>query len=99
MNINTFQAGETIGIWCYIRDWEGVYTTPDNGVKVTLTDPNGTVKVDNQAMSVLVAGKLYYYYNSDAVDIKGHWIYSCKSQDGTGGGAKYVITEGSFQLT
>ena len=98
MNINTYQAGETVGIWAFIKSWEGVYTTPDNGVKVTLTDPDGTVKVTAQAMGESVAGKLVYYYNSAADDIKGWWHYSCKGQDGTGAEVKYVITEGSFQL-
>lgn len=98
MNINTFTAGETVGIWCFIKDWEGTYTTPDNGVKVTLTNPGGTVKVNNLAMTVSEAGKLVYYYNSASDDVKGWWHYSCKSMDGTGDAAKYVITEGSFEL-
>ena len=98
MNINTFQAGETVGIWAHIKDWEGVATTPDNGVKVTLTDPVGTVKVTAQAMSESSAGELVYYYTSQSDDVKGCWHYSCKSQDGTGGDAKYVIVEGSFEL-
>jgi len=98
MSVNVFQAGETIGIWCYIKDWEGTYTTPDNGVKVTLTDPGGTVQVDGLAMTAVDSGKLVYYYNSQSDDVKGYWYYSCKSQDGTGDNAKYVITEGSFEL-
>ena len=98
MNINTFQAGETVGIWAHIKDWEGVEQTPDNGVKVTLTDPAGTVKVNNLPMSESSAGELVYYYNSAAGDIKGCWHYSCKSQDGTGLEVKYVICEGSFEL-
>jgi len=96
--INTFQAGETVVIWAHIKDWEGVATTPDNGVKVTLTDPAGTVKVNNLAMDESSAGELVYYYNSQSDDIKGWWRYYCKSQDGTGDEAKYVITEGSFEL-
>jgi uncharacterized protein YfaS (alpha-2-macroglobulin family) len=98
MNINSFQAGETVGIWAFIKDWEGTYTSPDNGVKVTLTDPEGTVKVNASAMTEDDDGKFVYYYNSEDDDVKGWWRYSCKSQDGTGDEAKYVITEGSFEL-
>lgn len=98
--INTFQVGETVGIWCYIKDWEGTYTSPDNGVKVTLTDPDGTVKADAAAMTESETGKFVYYYNSQADDVKDKWWhYECKSQDGSGGTAKYVITRGSFKLT
>jgi uncharacterized protein YfaS (alpha-2-macroglobulin family) len=98
MSVNVFQAGETVGIWCFIKDWEGVYTTPDNGVKVILTDPEGTVQVNNLPMTEDDDGKLVYYYNSQDDDVKGYWHYSCKSQDGTGAEVKYVITEGSFEL-
>ena len=98
MNVNTFQAGETVGLWAYIKDWEGVYTSPDNGVKITLTNPLGTVKVNAQAMTADEVGKFVYYYNSAADDVKGSWYYFCKSQDGTGDGAKYVISHGSFEL-
>lgn len=96
--INTFQAGETVGIWAFIKDWEGAYKTPDNGAKVTLTDPEGTVKVPAGAMTESDEGKLVYYYNSASEDIKGWWHYSCKSQDGSGAEVKYVICEGSFEL-
>lgn len=96
--INTFQAGETVGIWCHIKDWEGVATSPDNGVKMTLTNPEGTVKVNNLAMTPNATGEFVYYYNSASDDVKGWWHYSCKSQDGTGAEVKYVITEGSFEL-
>ena len=96
--MRVFQRGETIGLWAYIKDWEGVYTTPDNGVKVTLTDPKGTVKVDNLPMTISAVGKLVYYYLSLVTDEIGWWKYWCKSQDGTGAEAKYTITKDGFQL-
>lgn len=98
MSINTFQRGETIGLWSYVRNWLGVYSTPDNGVKITLTNPKGVVKVDAQPMTESAAGKFVYYYLSQADDEPGYWYYECKSQDGTGGDAKYTITRGSFRL-
>ena len=93
-----FQRPETIGLWAYIKDWEGVYITPDNGVKVTLTDPAGTVKVNAQAMTESAPGKFVYYYTSESADVAGWWRFYCKSQDGTGPDAKYTITYGGFQL-
>lgn len=171
MSINVFEAAETVGIWAYIRDWEGNYETPDNGVKITLTDPKGVIKAghisvvasadfavgllvtgetsgataivmgkpdattlhlqqvtgiwefnetitdtgaggigESTTTSILLAapmselegetgkGKYVYYYNSQSGDAKGWWRYSCKSQDGTGGEAKYTVVNGSFEL-
>ena len=96
--IQVFQAGETIAIWAYIKDWEGVYRSPDNGVKLTLVNPSGVTKVDAQAMTPDDTGKFVYYYNSQSDDVKGWWRYSCKGQDGAGGSAKYTISTGSFEL-
>ena len=96
--MKVFQRPETIGLWAYIKDWEGVYTTPDNGVKITLTDPKGTVKVNAQAMTESTAGKLYYYYTSVVDDEPGWWRFRCISQDGTGNETKYTIVDGVFHL-
>jgi hypothetical protein len=103
MNINTFQAGETVGIWAMVKNWEGDYVDPDNGVKlVSLINPAGVTILSNKTMAHNAVdpetGKFVYYYNSQTDDVKGWWHYSCKSQDGTGDDAKYVIVEGSFEL-
>ena len=97
-NVNVYQAGETVGIWSYIRDWDGVYTSPDQGVKVTLTDPTGTVILNAVAMTPLEAGKFYYLYNTTAASPLGWWRYFCKSQDGLAPDDFYVINSGGFQL-
>ena len=98
MNVNTYQQGESIGIWAYIRDWDKVYTNPDNGVKLTLTDPLGVVKVNNLAMTAISTGKFMYHYNIPSDAAIGWWTYSCKSQDGTGTDAFYTIDNGGFQV-
>jgi len=96
--IQVYQRGETVGIWCYVKDWEGNYTNPDNGVKVTLIDPKSIVKVNALNMTPIDEGKYVYYYTSQITDTTGWWRYQCKSQDGVGDDAKYVISEGSFEL-
>ena len=98
MSVKVFQRGETIGLWAYIKDWEGVYTSPDNGVKVTLTDPAGTKKVDAQAMTESTVGKFVYHYTSTITDVVGWWRFRCVGQDGTGSGAKYTVVDGTFNL-
>ena len=39
-----FQRGETIPIWAEIKTWAGVLESPDQGVKLTITDPNRAIK-------------------------------------------------------
>lgn len=96
--IQVCHRGETVGLWSYIQDWEGVDTSPDNGVKITLTNPKGIVKVDAQAMTEKASGKFVYYYTTPADDETGWWHFFCKSQDGTGDDAKYTKKFGSFKL-
>ena len=98
MSVKVFQRGETIGLWAYIKDWEGAYISPDNGVKVTLTDPAGAKKVDAQAMTASSIGKFVYYYTSSAADTIGWWRFRCIGQDGTGAEVKYTVADGIFNL-
>lgn len=42
--VRKFQRGETVPIWAEIKTWAGVYDSPDQGVKITITDPDGQVK-------------------------------------------------------
>ena len=96
--INVFQRGETVAIWAYFKDWDGNYVSPDQGVKVTLTDPEATVKVDDQAMTESDTGKFVYYYNTASDDELTYWNYKCTGQDGTDPSDKYSVTYGSFEL-
>ena len=97
MSVEVFERGSTIPIWSY-NTQGGTETSPDQGVKVTLTDPDGTVQVDDQAMTEDETGDFVYYYLTDGDSVKGWWNYSCTSQDGTGGSAKYLKRSGSFEL-
>ena len=97
--IQVFHNGATVGVWVYVEDWEGVPTTPDNGIKVTITDPDEVVKVNAQAMTPQEAGVLYYHYTLSADAAKGWgWTVTCKAQDGTGGSAKYTIESCGFKV-
>lgn len=97
MSIQTFKRGATVPIWAEVKDWDGNLVSPDQGLKLTVTDPKGTVKVDAQAMTESATGKFVYHYNSQAADEQGWWPCSAKSQDGTAP-AMYTITTGSFLL-
>lgn len=101
--VRRFQRGETIPIWCEVKTWAGVYESPDQGVKVTVTDPEGIVQIPeppavSQAMTEDSAGKFVYYFTPDATDPLGWWRVRCKGQDGLAGLAKYTIADGGFYL-
>jgi hypothetical protein len=98
MSIEVFIRTATIGIWAYFKDWEGEYHSPDQGVKVTLTDPTGVKQVDDEAMTEDEEGKFVYYYTPASDAELGWWSYSCTGQDGSDTEAKYTIKEGSFEL-
>lgn len=98
MSVQIFQRGETIAIWAYFKDWAGNYVSPDQGAKVTLTDPKGTDQVDDLAMSESDTGKFVRYYTAESDDELGWWNFKCTGQDGTGASAKYSVDHGSFEL-
>jgi uncharacterized protein YfaS (alpha-2-macroglobulin family) len=98
MSIQIFQQGDTVCMWAYFKDWDGNYTSPDQGVKVTATDPDGTDQVDAQTMNESDTGQFVYYYTTDSDDVTGYWSFKCTGQDGTGASAKYSVAYGSFEL-
>jgi hypothetical protein len=92
-----FIRGNTIEIWAYFKR-KAVYVSPDQGVTLTVIDPEGTTKVDAQAMTPSETGKFYYHYTpADDAELKW-WRYWCKGQDGTLTSAKYGRANGSFEL-
>ena len=97
MSVEVFERGSTVPIWSHNKK-TSTATSPDQGVKATVTDPDGTVKVDDQAMSEDDTGEFVYYHTPPSDAVKGHWNFSCTSQDGTGASAKYLKRSGSFEL-
>jgi len=97
MSVETYRRGSTIPIWSFNKGGSTA-TSPDQGVKVTLIDPEGTTQVDDQSMSEDETGDFVYYYTTDSDSEEGEWRYYCTSQDGTGDDAKYLVKGGSFKL-
>lgn len=96
--MRAFQRGETIEVYAEVKDQDGVYTDPTSGIYVTITNPSGTVKVDNVAMTKITTGKYQYYYRSAADDVLGWWQARGKSLDGSGATLITTITDGGFVL-
>ena len=97
--VRNFQREETVPIWAEIKTWAGVYSTPDQGVKITITDPDGTVQVNAVSMGAAVdTGKFTYHYLTISSSVLGWWRIMCKAQDGLAADAKYTIAYGGFTL-
>lgn len=85
----------TIELWAYFKR-AGVYVSPDQGVKITVTDSQGAVKVDAVAMSENVTGKYVYYYTPASDAAQKDWSFKALGQHGTGASAKYGVGRGMF---
>ena len=99
METRHWQRGDTVPIWAEIRDPDtDALTDPSEDVKLTLTDPDGTVKVNNQTMTQSSTGKYVYYWLSTTDDAIGWYKAKVTVQDGTGTGARYVVEYSGFVL-
>lgn len=96
--INVYYRVASIEIWAYCERPKGTYWSPSGGVKLTITDPEGTVKLDGAAMNPEATGKFLYTYNTPADGVKGWWHGTIIGQDGSGEGARYGRTDFSFEL-
>jgi len=96
--IQVFLRGATICIEAFFKDWEGQPVSPSEGAKVTITDPEETVKVNAQAMTPEATGQFAYYYTPPEDAEKKWWHILVVGQDGTGDGAKYTKKDASFKL-
>jgi hypothetical protein len=59
----------------YIPFSESTLNDPANGVKLTITDPEGTKVVDTQAMTKSSVGQYFYYWQSTPASELG--VYTC----------------------
>ena len=96
--VRKFQIGETVPIWCETKTWAGAAASPDQGIKVTVVDPDGTTQVDESAMTESETGVFVYYFTPESSDPLGWWRVRCLGQDGLASSAKYTQGDGGFTL-
>lgn len=87
VEVRTLFAGEdTVEIWGYVRNHAGAWVDP-TAITVDIIDPDGTVQVNDEAMTKDDVGKYYYQYHqgaSEAAMASGHWRGRVKVRDGSG---------------
>lgn len=97
MSVETFERESTVPMWAHCTK-DGTATSPDQGVTITITDPDGTAIATDAAMTEDDTGEFVYYYTTTSSSVVGEWHYTCLYQDGTGGTAKYLAKSGAFYL-
>ena len=96
-----WQKGETVPIWAEVKlTSTGALYDPDQGVKLYLYDPDGTVLsgVNGVSMTKDSLGMYVYYHNTSDSDDSGWYRAKGKAQDGTGENIKVTIENGGFNL-
>ena len=91
----TFQDVETIVIKGTIKDESAVLITPATSTKITITDPNGTVVVNDLAVTFDATGTFRYLYTPAADPVLGAYHVRIKSIDS---GPRVSITDSQFFL-
>ena len=77
-----FDIGETIILSIEVKDDTGAYKDPQTSMKITITDKNYVVKVNNVDMTKDAVGK--YHYDCQTVGyIDGKYEVEYKATDGS----------------
>jgi len=78
--VRTYNKADTVAVFAENKTYNfttEVWTTGDadaNYPKITITDPDGTVKVDAASMTKDTTGKYEYLYQLATDASKGEWI-------------------------
>jgi len=90
-----FQRGETIVCRIEVRNAEtSTLTDPATSMKITITDPDGTNKVDAQSMTKDAVGKYHTDYTIPADGKLGRWNVKYVATDG----ARVTIEKDTFTV-
>jgi len=89
-----FDKGESVICSCEVKDAAGAYKDPQISMKITITDKNYVVKVNNADMTKDAVGK--YHYDCQTTGwIDGKYEVEYKATDGT----RITILKDYFNLS
>ena len=78
-----FQRGETVVLSLEVKDSAGSYVDPASVPTVKVTDPTGSVVVNDLAMTKDAVGKYHYDYTSAGEAAVGPYNVRYKAVDGS----------------
>lgn len=79
IKIKKLKAGSAVIITDETRDSDDALTTPDGGVVMTITDPDGTVVADEVTMTEISTGKWEKDWASTVNSTKGMYVVETKA--------------------
>ncbi len=88
-----FQASETVVCKIEVFDTDNNLTTPTS-IVISVTNPDGTVKIDESTPTNDSTGKYSYKYNIPSSPEEGRWIVEWKVTDDTA----VTITRDYFEV-
>lgn len=96
--MRTWQQSETIPIKALCYDEDDALSSPNQGMLITITDPNGTEVITDTAISEESTGDFRYNYTLASSAPVGWWRYKVVAQNGTGANAVYVVSDEGFMV-
>lgn len=90
----TFQIGETVICSVTVRDTDGVLADPSTSMKITITDSQKSIKVNNQDMPNDSKGEYHYDFDTSSLSLTGIYTVIYKATDGS----RVSIKEDSVEL-
>jgi uncharacterized protein YfaS (alpha-2-macroglobulin family) len=98
-----FLAKSTIWVRAFVYDKDGALVDPTTSIKLTLADPDGTVKVNALNMTPSEGegeetGIYDYYYTTLSDCVEGWWSGEVWVVDGSGDGIKNSSGEFSVEV-
>jgi uncharacterized protein YfaS (alpha-2-macroglobulin family) len=92
----THYKGATVTLKAFTWASDGTELEAESAT-VTVTDPDGTVKVDEAAMTTAI-GYAYYHYNIPDDATAGRWLVEVAAVSGTGSLERTTIYKSSFEV-
>ena len=78
-----FHLGETVICSVTVRDADGVLADPSTSMKITITDSQKSVKVNDQAMTNDSKGEYHYDFDTSSLSLAGIYTIFYKATDGS----------------
>lgn len=93
-----FIAKTTVRIIAYVYNDAGSLVAPSTSIKITITDPNGTIQVPGVVMTLVEAGIYEYYYKTTTATTKRWWHGEVVVIDGVAPDDKTSLGTFSFRI-
>lgn len=92
--VRNFQRTETVVCEAEVRDLAGALADPSTSMKITVTDPDGTVVVNDLSMTKDSTGQYHYDYTPGSSTVLGWHLVHYVATDG----GRVTVEDDGFTL-